>query len=97
ALYHKLQGLSRTWLGYSQNHLAVAGGYVVDTLDFVNVSEMPAAHPPATASTSHWNSNFDHSNIAPAIANLLLDTQVNRTDRNDAGIVVWTVASFSQL
>ena len=31
------------------NHLAVAGGYVVDALDFVNVSEMPAAHPPATA------------------------------------------------
>ena len=40
---------SETWLGYSQNHLAVAGGYVVDALDFVNVSEMPAAHPPATA------------------------------------------------
>ena len=39
----------RTWLGHSQNHLAVAGGYVVDAFDFVNLSEMPAAHPPATA------------------------------------------------
>jgi len=36
-------------VGHSQNHLAVAGGYVVDALDIVNVSEMPAAHPPATA------------------------------------------------
>ena len=40
---------SEPWLGHSQNHLAVAGGYVVDALDFVNVSEMPATYPPATA------------------------------------------------
>ena len=40
---------SRYLFGHSQNHLAVAGGYVVDALDFVNVSEMPAAHPPAIA------------------------------------------------
>jgi len=41
--------LSRDVVGHSQNYLAVARGYVVETFCFAKVSRCAPATPPATA------------------------------------------------
>ena len=41
--------------------------------------------------------NLYHPDVDPAIANLLLDTQVNRTDRNVASTVIRAVATLHEL